>query len=110
MSDNNLYAKAIIIDSLDNVATAVADINQGEEIRLSVAGENITLKIAAFIPDGHKVSLRHISKGEAVLKYGQSIGSALMDIAPGVHVHVHNMESNRGRGDLKYEKEEKSCR
>ncbi|MBE0691153.1 MAG: D-galactarate dehydratase, partial [Anaerolineae bacterium] len=25
--------------------------------------------------------------------------SALVDIQPGDHVHIHNIESNRGRGD-----------
>jgi hypothetical protein len=29
-----------------------------------------------------------------VLKYGAPIGSATADIAPGAHVHVHNMMSD----------------
>ncbi len=35
-----------------------------------------------------------------MLKYGQVIGRATADIAVGEHVHVHNIESTRGRGDL----------
>ena len=34
------------------------------------------------------------------MKYGQPIGRATAAIAPGEHVHVHNIESLRGRGDL----------
>ncbi|MFN7112709.1 MAG: UxaA family hydrolase, partial [Brevundimonas sp.] len=32
-----------------------------------------------------------IAKGEAVRKYAQVIGHALADIAPGQHVHTHNL-------------------
>jgi altronate dehydratase small subunit len=33
------------------------------------------------------------------MKYGLSIGTASQNIKAGDHVHVHNVESNRGRGD-----------
>jgi altronate dehydratase small subunit len=45
------------------------------------------------------MALRLIQKGGTVLKYGLSIGSATQDIQPGQHVHIQNVESNRGRGD-----------
>ena len=35
--------------------------------------------------------------GAPVRKYGECIGVATADIAPGSHVHVHNMESRRAR-------------
>ena len=86
-----------VIDKADNVATNVADeIPQGTE--LEVNGVKVTT--LDMIPYGHKLALRPIVKGETVLKYGLSIGSASQDIQPGNHVHVHNVESNRGRGDL----------
>jgi altronate dehydratase small subunit len=34
-----------------------------------------------------------------VIKYGETIGLATSDISPGEHVHVHNVEGQRGRGD-----------
>ena len=34
-----------------------------------------------------------------IVKYGEIIGRATQDIAVGQHVHVHNLESCRGRGD-----------
>src|ERR1039458_6259452 len=47
---------------------------------------------AERIPAGHKVAVRPIAQGEAVRRYGQIIGFASTDIAPGRHVHVHNCE------------------
>ncbi len=61
---------------------------------------DVTVTANADVPYGHKVAIRAIPKGEAVMKYGLSIGSAMEDIQPGDHVHIHNVESNRGRGDL----------
>ena len=47
---------------------------------------------AASIPAGHKVATSPISAGEPIRKYDQIIGFATADIAPGDHVHVHNVE------------------
>ncbi len=41
-----------------------------------------------------------IPVGDGVIKYGEIIGRATCDIDVGDHVHVHNVESQRGRGDL----------
>ena len=46
--------------------------------------------------DGHKYALRPIAKGENVVKYGMPIAHATRDIAPGEHVHVHNIATNLG--------------
>jgi altronate hydrolase len=43
------------------------------------------------IPAGHKLCTRAVAKGQAVRRYGQIIGFATMDIAPGQHVHTHNL-------------------
>src|SRR5918994_547599 len=48
------------------------------------------------IPAGHKIAVRSIAQGEPVRRYSQVIGFATADIAPGQHVHVHNM----GMGDF----------
>jgi altronate dehydratase small subunit len=101
------WVKAIRIDRLDNVATAVEDIAAGEEI--SLAGESVSLQALEFIPEGHKVAVEFIAQGSAVLKYGQPIGSSLKNIEAGKHVHVHNLESNRGRGDLESGKGDAVC-
>jgi hypothetical protein len=58
------------------------------------------IAIAERIPRGHKVALQAIPAGREVIKYGSPIGSATVDIRPGTHVHIHNVASARGRGDL----------
>ncbi|MEL7569849.1 MAG: UxaA family hydrolase, partial [Eubacteriaceae bacterium] len=57
------------------------------------------------IPYGHKVAVIAINKGELINKYGEEIGIASKDITPGEHVHVHNLDSMRGRGDLERSKQ-----
>ena len=44
------------------------------------------------IPAGHKLAVRQLQRGQPVHKFGQVIGVAAEDIAPGAHVHVHNLE------------------
>ena len=79
----------------DNVATALRDLAAGEAV--DAGGRRVAVR--DFIPFGHKLAIAAIAKGERILKYGQPIGRATADIAPGEHVHVHNVESERGRGD-----------
>jgi len=86
-----------IIDPRDNVATLISE-NGVRGTVLDAGGVPITL--ADDIPFAHKFAIRPIRKGEQILKYGYSIGTATCDIRPGEHVHIHNLESNRGRGDL----------
>jgi len=88
---------ALVISERDNVATALEPLERGRAIE--VAGT--TLVILEPVPRGHKVSLRRIAMGEPVVKYGSPIGTATSDIAAGAHVHLHNLASARGRGDLR---------
>ena len=44
--------------------------------------------------DNHKIARKEILKGEKIIKYGVSIGSAVKDITFGEHVHMHNMKSD----------------
>jgi altronate dehydratase len=87
---------ALVISDRDNVATALQPLDDGRV--LEVAGVSVTVREA--IPSGHKVAIRAIAAGEAVIKYGSPIGTATAAIAPGAHVHTHNVASGRGRGDL----------
>lgn len=84
------------IHCLDNVAVALVDLAALEE---ASAGETI-LVLRQPVAFGHKVALADIKKGSPIIKYGEQIGMASHDIAAGEHVHVHNVESTRGRGDL----------
>jgi altronate hydrolase len=81
----------------DSVAVALADILAGATV--SVAGEEILVRQA--VAAGHKVALRHHSRGEAVIKYGEAIGRATADIEPGAHVHSHNLATAL-KGEVEY--------
>jgi altronate dehydratase len=87
---------ALVISDRDNVATALQALEAG--VRLNLAGTPVDVRES--IPSGHKIALRVIHRGEAVVKYGSPIGLATMEIEAGAHVHTHNLASTRGRGDL----------
>ena len=46
----------------------------------------------ADIPVGHKVALVALKEGDAVIKYGESIGAASVGIRAGDWVHTHNLK------------------
>lgn len=93
---------ALKVNDLDNVATIFANgLTAGTEVEMrDKAGLSERMTILADIPYGHKIAIRDIGKGEAIVKYGETLGAATADIRKGGHVHVHNMDSMRGRGDL----------
>jgi len=78
---------ALQLGAADNVAVARQALEAGTH--LSIGGHAV--QVREPIASGHKVALAPIARGAAVLKYGQSIGIATADIAPGEHVHVHNV-------------------
>ena len=95
---------AILLSTRDNVATVLSSVESGTTIAVLVNGEaSLEVKTVEAIPSGHKVSLQDISRGAAVVKWGEKIGVATKDIRRGEHVHIHNVESERGRGDLSRE-------
>ncbi|WP_343051574.1 UxaA family hydrolase [Pseudaquabacterium terrae] len=47
--------------------------------------------VQGLVPPGHKIATRAIQPGEAVVRYGQVIGTATQAIAAGQHVHTHNL-------------------
>ena len=85
----------IVISDADNVATALEALEAGQV--LTGVG---SITVREPIPRGHKVAVRAIAAGGAVMKYGSPIGQATADIPAGAHVHTHNVSSSRGRGDL----------
>lgn len=93
---------ALKVDDLDNVATIFANgIVDGTEVEVrDKKGHSEIIAVHGDVPYGHKIALRDIAKGEAIMKYGESIGAASHDIKKGDYVHIHNMDAMRGRGDL----------
>ncbi len=93
---------ALKVNDADNVATLFS--NEGKagtqvEIR-DKKGESSVMCLEDDIPYGHKLALCGITAGCDIIKYGESLGMATKNINPGEHVHVHNLDSKRGRGDM----------
>jgi altronate hydrolase len=88
----------LVISAPDNVATALEPLDAGR--RVAVNGTDVVLRES--VGTGHKVAIKPIAAGAAVVKYGSAIGIATCDIAIGAHVHTHNVASTRGRGDLEH--------
>jgi len=96
-----MKSKALIANEKDNVATATQNIEALETVIVNVHNSKIEIKVNSNIPFGHKFALKDIPKGGEVIKYGEEIGAATQNISTGDYVHVHNVESRRGRGDNK---------
>ena len=82
----------------DNVAVALADLIPDETVTLP---DGVSVTLREPVPFGHKVALVDIHAGQNVVKQGASIGVATGTIAPGMHIHTHNLISDcaRSRGE-----------
>jgi len=92
--------KALVLGEDDNVATAIGDIEEAGEYPVMFKDGIKAVRVVVPIPFGHKFAVKEIAKGSDIIKYGEVIGAATADIKTGEHVHVHNVVSKRGRGDL----------
>lgn len=91
---------AIVLSPRDNVATALTDLRAGQSAVTAVGPKTATIRTRTRISLGHKFAIQPIPRGARVVKYGEVIGHATRSIGIGDHVHVQNVESRRGRGDL----------
>src|SRR3954468_10201111 len=73
----------IRLNPADNVVVARVDLLPGTN------AEGVAVR--SPVPAGHKLATAPIAAGEAVRKYGQILGFATEAIAPGEHVHTHNL-------------------
>jgi len=80
----------IVLSPEDNVAVASLVIEAGSELTQGVRANG-------KIDPGHKVAIRPVHIGEPVVKYGQAIGRATVEIAAGDHVHSHNLAFDQDR-------------
>jgi len=90
---------AILIDEKDNVATALRQLEKGDSIPVAVGDRSVSVILLQDISFGHKFALTDIQQGDAIIKYSEVIGLATEPIRQGEHVHIHNVESQKGRGD-----------
>jgi len=91
--------RTILANDKDNVVTTVNQVEEGETFEYLFDGTLCTGKANDLIQFCHKIAITDVLKGDSVIKYGEIIGNASQDIKRGDYVHVHNLESNRGRGD-----------
>lgn len=100
MGVKNVYA--LKVNPKDTVAVVLSGpAAQGEPVEIRDHDGNSTeLTALSDIPYGHKIAVCAVAAGCPIVKYGEVIGVASANIAPGEYVHVHNLESLRGRGDL----------
>ena len=82
---NDTERAVIRIHAADDVVIARSQLLGGTEL----PGEGVTVR--GLIPAGHKIATCAIRAGQPVRRYNQIIGIATADIAPGGHVHTHNL-------------------
>ncbi len=87
-------ADTVRLDPSDNVVTAIRQLTVDTEVEGSA--------LTQIVPSGHKVATTAIAKGEAIRKYAQVIGYAAEDIAPGAHVHTHNVTFRNTDADYEF--------
>jgi altronate hydrolase len=81
----------------DNVAVALHPIEKGTQLTF----EEVTYSFTEDIPQGHKIALVDLKKGDDVIKYGYPIGHLLSDVTSGQWLHTHNIKTNLS-GTLSY--------
>jgi altronate hydrolase len=75
--------RTLVLNPADNIAVALSNLDVGTDTPQGV-------RTSKRVPKGHKFATRPIRTGEAVVKFGQIIGFATIDIPPGEWVHEHN--------------------
>ena len=91
--------KAVKIAQQDNVAVVVAPVSKGEIL------EGTGIKALNDIPQGHKIALKSLKKGEKVIRYGVILGYMKEDIEAGAWINEFNLElpASPAVADLKAE-------
>ncbi len=90
MAKYSFQEALILLNPLDSVAVAKKPLSAGDVIA-GVPGGQAALEVRAAIPAAHKLAIKSVEEGQAVFKYGQTIGFAQIAIRPGDHVHLHNL-------------------
>jgi len=82
----------------DNVGVVVVeDLVAGTSLLCVVTEDDSEFRtpVNQDVPIGHKVALRDLAIGDAVIKYGQDIGRVVAPVKKGEHVHTHNLKTRR---------------
>src|SRR4051794_21408406 len=82
-----IMRELILLHPSDSVCVASRDLSAGTTVELADG----RLKVLDDVGQGHKIARKPIQSGEAILKWGQTIGFATCPIEPGRWVHTHNV-------------------
>ncbi|KQM85600.1 altronate hydrolase [Sphingomonas sp. Leaf23] len=88
MADQN-PARAVRVDRDDDVALLLDSVAAGDVVRV----DDAAVVAREDVAKGHKIAVRGIAAGAPVRRYRAAFGIATADIAPGAHVHVHNVRT-----------------
>lgn len=91
-------ADVVLLHPSDNILVAARPLATGS--RLAAADDPLTL--VDNVAMGHKLARQPIPRGQHVIKYGQVIGFATTDIAPGQWVHTHNLANGEVQRDYAF--------
>ncbi len=86
---------AIVLSPTDQLATALRHLKAGNIARFLVGEEVQELEMSTDVAICHKFSIRDVTHGEKLRKYGEIIGEASKPITAGEHAHIHNIKSLR---------------
>jgi hypothetical protein len=81
----------VLLNASDNVVVLTHHVDPGDEI-LGIADQR--WRMITHLDAGNKLAAHPIEAGQKVVKLGVAIGTATHAIAPGEHVHTHNLRSD----------------
>ncbi len=83
-------ARLLLLSPGDTVYVLRGQIEPGETVWV----DGVAVAFAGHLGLGHKIARLAVPEGGQVIKYGAPIGRATQAIAPGDHVHLHNLRSD----------------
>ena len=87
--------RALAANSKDNVAVVVEDVVAGDQVKVEGKQKRLTIDAIETIPFGFKIALGNLPQKSDIVRYGEIIGRATVDIKKGAQVHVHNIDGVR---------------
>lgn len=85
-----LTSSLLLMSPLDNCLIARVALAAGSTVEI----EGRPVLLTEDIGLGHKIARVALAPGDKVLRYGAIIGTVTQPIAPGGHIHTHNLESD----------------
>ncbi len=80
----------IKINECDNIVVALKPLKKAERLVVNKS----EIYVQEDVDFGHKIAISNITKGTNIIKYGNPIGHASIDIKAGGWVHNHNVITN----------------